>query len=267
MQGSWLRIFCEEATRVQLEIINQDGGGYDWPYEFRVWKNITGQDDNPQQVVLQYVTSTPFYCRDNNQPAGTLIQFHLVDKNGFFSRSDFIKVGPNPMVSASILSTMSVASVASLGTTSTAITTSTTSTSSQSASLTSPFTSPSSTPSPVKTNIGAIAGGIAGGVSVLAAIIVALVIFLRRRRIKQAHEKVDVDTPSIAVTPFVYDNPYHTRNYNPGQQSGVDDAPPEYTPPPPSVSHESSTSSQRSATVTNSSTAKGGYTPVSTVPH
>ncbi|CAE6342944.1 unnamed protein product [Rhizoctonia solani] len=79
----------EERQRVQVEITNKDGGGYNWPYQFEVWKNASGKAD--ERIHLQDVRATPVFW-DNNQPVGTFIRFRFKDVNRFVFGSEFIQV-------------------------------------------------------------------------------------------------------------------------------------------------------------------------------
>lgn len=256
-----------EGRRISLQITNNDGGGYVWPYEFRVWKNVTGKPD--EQVILQQITYTPFYW-ENDQPAGTFISFHIIDRNQFYSRTDWIQVSPNPMVTLSILSTMSTASVGTLTATSTG-SASISASSSVSSQTQDPTTSTTSSPVPAQTNVGAIAGGVIGGVFILAGIIAALVFFLHRRKSRTIGEKLDLGGTDVPATPFVYDNPYHTRTNHPQTHSGApqpylgrSDAPPIYSSPPATLYAQSSQG--LSYNTRGVSDRKGNYAPVSTTP-
>ncbi|KAF8600917.1 hypothetical protein BDV93DRAFT_559010 [Ceratobasidium sp. AG-I] len=253
-------------SRVQLQLTNDDGGGYNWPYEFQIWKNVTGKPD--EQVNLQYVTTTPFYW-DNNQPAGTFIRFYVIDVNKFNAGSQFILISPDPTESVSSVSMVSTASVASVGATATRITSTTTGSQAYPSTPTpTGFYTAISSPLPVKTNVGAIAGGVVGGVLILATLVAGILLFLRRRKPRSISEKVDLDAPipEIAVTPFEY-HPSHSyggpsQSYGgPSSYAGAGDAPPIYTPPPPS------SSSGPSTIMRGLSERKGAYAPVSTVPN
>lgn len=251
-----------ENAQVQFQLTNDDGGGYNWPYQFQIWRNVSGKPD--EQVSLQYVTATPFFW-NNNQPAGTFIRFYILDAKDFYSSTAFVLVSPDPTVSVSSISMISTASVASVGTTATATrTASTTVTSQASASLPTGLNSATSSPLPVKTNMGVIAGGVVGGALILTTLVAGLLLFFRRRNSRPVNDKIDIDgpMPNMAVTPFEY-RPSHAQPYGAPSQSymGAGDAPPIYTPPPPSGSQSSST------IIRGLSERKGAYAPVSTVPH
>ncbi|CAE6535980.1 unnamed protein product [Rhizoctonia solani] len=274
-QNSWLNGFGKEGQRVQIEITNNDGGGYNWPYEFEVWKNVSGKND--ERIQLQNVQATPIFW-DNNQPVGTFIRFHIKDAKNFVSGSDFIRVEPDPAISISSVSTMSTASAASVRSTATITITSrtpSTTTTRTSATMTSATASPG--PTTLQTNTGAIAGGVVGGVLLLAAITTALILFLRRRRSKPRKNNIDVlDQPTVA-TPFVYEDPYRTRADQPQRYDdpsqpyqGAGDAPPVYSPPSTSLNPpptEAPSAYGPSSATRGVSMRKGAYAPVSTVPH
>ncbi|KAJ1302656.1 hypothetical protein OPQ81_002972 [Rhizoctonia solani] len=277
--GLLIPVHVLERQRVQVEITNDDGRGYNWPYEFEVWKNVSGQPD--ERIHLQDVRATPIFW-DNNQPVGTFIRFHIKDVNNFVSGSDFIRVEPDPATSISSLSTLSTASVASVSSTATVTRTTASGTS---FAITTPWitatqkASATASPGPIssQTNTGAIAGGVVGGVLLLALITAALIFLLRRRKSKPHKEIIDVLNEPTAVTPFVYENPYHAPTSNsqryddPSQPyQGAGDAPPVYSPGP-STSYNPSSSgapSHGTTSVTRGvSIMKGNYAPVSTVPH
>ncbi|KAG8706568.1 hypothetical protein FRC08_000976 [Ceratobasidium sp. 394] len=265
-----------EGGHISFQLINNDGGGYNFPYTFTIYNNGTGKDE---QVNLQYVSATPFFW-DNNQPVGAFLKFRIVDVNNFVSTTDYVQVSPNPTFVSS-MSVQSTASVISLGSTLTRNTNSVSLTPAPTGIQTS-----TATAGPVKTNVGAIAGGVVGGVLILATIVAAAVLFLcRRRKRPDQSAKVDLDEPipPFTVTPFTFDNNTNvhssdgtisqggTTAYAPTLQGGPSsyapseiyagqhDAPPIYSPP---------MSPGSSSTVTRGySQRKGAYAPVSTVPH
>ncbi|CAE6521303.1 unnamed protein product [Rhizoctonia solani] len=263
----------EERQRVQVELTNDDGGGYNWPYEFEVWKNVSGKDD--ERIHLQDVRATPIFW-DNNQPVGTFIRFHIKDTNNFVSGSNFIQVEPDPAISMSSVSTMSTASVASVMSTATITTLVTSSRPTTARNPATEMASATASPGPTSltTNTGAVAGGVVGGVLVLAAITAALVLFLRRRASKPRKEKIDILSQPTAATPFIYEDPYRARTdqqrYDDPSQpyQGAGDAPPIYSPAPTSPNPLSPGGPSSHASVAPGvSTKKGAYAPVSTIPH
>ncbi|KAH7338843.1 hypothetical protein B0J17DRAFT_717283 [Rhizoctonia solani] len=265
-----------ERQRVQVELTNDDGGGYNWPYQFEVWKNVSGKDD--ERIHLQDVRATPIFW-DNNQPANTFVRFRIKDVNNFVSGSEFIRVEPDPMVSISSVSMLSTASAASVRSTATITipTTSSPATSTRtSIKMASATASPG--PTPTNTNTGAIAGGVVGGVLLLAAITVAFIFFLRRRKPKYRKDEIDILDQPTAATPFIYEDPYRTRTeqtqrYDDASQlyQGAGDAPPVYSPPPSTSDNPSSSgapsSYETSSVARGTSMRKGAYAPVSNVPH
>lgn len=270
-------VHVQERQHVQVELTNDDGGGYNWPYEFEVWKNVSGKDD--ERIHLQEVRATPIFW-DNNQPVGTFIRFRIKDVNNFVSGTEFVQVERDPSISISSVSMLSTASAASVRSTAT-VTTSTTSTPTtttwtSATEMASAAASPG--PTSVDTNTGAIAGGVVGGVLLLAAITIALIFFLRRRKSKPQMEEIDILNEPTAATPFIYEDPYRTRTdqtqrYDGPSQpyQGAGDAPPVYSPPS-STSNDLSSAGSPSSYGTSSvargaSTRKGAYAPLSTVPH
>ncbi|KAG8763324.1 exocyst complex component exo84 [Ceratobasidium sp. 423] len=245
-----------------------------WPYEFEVWKNVSGKND--ERLQLQNVQATPIFW-DNNQPVGTFVRFHIKDAKNFVSGSDFIRVEPDPAISISSVSMISTASAASVRSTATITTTSTTpSITTTRTSATMRLATASPGPTTLQTNTGAIAGGVVGGVLLLAAITTALILLLRRRGSKSRKENIDILGQSVSATPFIYEGPYHARANQPQRYDdpsqpyqGAGDAPPIYSPPPTSQNLPSTgaPSANGTSSVTRGATRKGAYTPVSTVPH
>ncbi|KAL5640238.1 hypothetical protein ACGC1H_007494 [Rhizoctonia solani] len=187
--GLLVPIHILERGRVQVEITNNDGGGYNWPYEFEVWKNVSGKAD--ERIYLQDVRATPIYW-DNNQPVGTFIRFRFQDVNNFVFGSEFIRVKPNPTTLISGATTMPTATTTSFNTTT--VWASTTEMASAAA---------SSGPPSLNLKIAAIAGGVVGGVLLLAVVTTALMLFLRRapkNRKEKSYESTNIrrSTPALS---------------------------------------------------------------------
>ncbi|CAE6441694.1 unnamed protein product [Rhizoctonia solani] len=249
----------EERQRVQVEITNKDGGGYNWPYQFEVWKNASGKAD--ERIHLQDVRATPVFW-DNNQPVGTFIRFRFKDVNRFVFGSEFIQVEPNPTVFVSSASTMSTATITSSNNTTVRASATEMASARQVVLFYNNYTP------------GVIAGGVVGGVLLLAAITTALVFFLRVS--KHRKEKVDLLNQPTAATPFIYQHPYHSRTnqqfyddlFQPYQGAG--NALP-IPPSPPILFNPSSPEAPPSYGAPSAahevSTRNGAYAALSTVPH
>ncbi|KAF8753719.1 Exocyst component 84 C-terminal [Rhizoctonia solani] len=255
-----------ERHRVQVDLTSHDAEEYNWPYVFEVWKNVSSSES--ERIHVKEVWSTPMFW-NNNQPAGSFIRFRVWDANDSVRQSSFIQVQPNTTTSTSTISMVSTRLGASINAKATLTSYSTNfriATILTSGTKTAfPTAMVSSTSANAYT--GAIAGGVVGGVLLLAIITAALIFFLRRRQ-SRPHvykEKMGLFNQPAVITPFIYEGPPQTRTQpqrydEPSRPcQDAEGSPPCYSPPPSNL--------YPSTYTTPSSTKKGAYTPVSTVPH
>ncbi|KAF8723863.1 Exocyst component 84 C-terminal, partial [Rhizoctonia solani] len=255
-----------ERHRVQVDLTSHDAEEYNWPYVFEVWKNVTSSES--ERIHVKEVWSTPMFW-NNNQPAGSFIRFRVWDANDSVRQSSFIQVQPNTTTSTSTISMVSTRLGASINAKATLTSYSTNSRIATILTSGTKTAFPTAMVSSTSANAytGAIAGGVVGGVLLLAIITAALIFFFRRRQ-SRPHvykEKMGLFNQPAVITPFIYEGPPQTRTQpqrydEPSRPcQDAEGSPPCYSPPPSNL--------YPSTYTTPSSTKKGAYTPVSTVPH